>query len=77
MLENLVELKDKNNQTTGTVWDPKKVHRLLKGGRRQEKVRFIHQHQHIHSITLMCEVLELHRSTYYKYRHTLDSDYPD
>ena len=25
----------------------------------------------------MCEVLELHRSTYYKYRHKLDSDYPD
>jgi putative transposase len=25
----------------------------------------------------MCEVLEIHRSTYYKYRHTLDSDYPE
>jgi putative transposase len=25
----------------------------------------------------MCEVLEIHRSTYYKYRHTLDFDYPD
>lgn len=25
----------------------------------------------------MCEVLEIHRSTYYKYRHTLDPDYPD
>jgi ACT domain-containing protein len=24
----------------------------------------------------MCEVLELHRSTYYKYRHTIDLDYP-
>jgi transposase InsO family protein len=25
----------------------------------------------------MCEVLDIHRSTYYKYRHTLDPDYPD
>jgi hypothetical protein len=25
----------------------------------------------------MGEVLEIHRSTYYKYRHILDSDYPN
>jgi hypothetical protein len=77
MSNSVVEPKDINDQTTRSGMRFKKVHRLLKGDRRQKKVRFIHQHQHIHSITLMCEVLELHRSTYFKYRHTLDSDYPD
>lgn len=59
------------------VHHPKKVSNVLKGGRRFEKIRFIKDHQQDHSITLMCEVLDISRATYYKYRTHLDDDYPE
>ncbi len=36
---------------------------------------FINKEKENHSISLLCEVLEIKRSTYYKYRNTKDPDY--
>ena len=38
---------------------------------------FINKESCNHSISLLCEVLEIKRSTYYKYKNKVDSDYND
>ena len=66
-----------NWELQGAVWNSKKVSHILRTGGRQEKIAFIKLHAHEHSITLMCEVLEIHRSKYYKYVSFKDLDYKD
>jgi len=50
------------------IRDPKKVPGLLEGGRSKEKINFINKHKHIYRINIMCEVLEISKSNYYKYK---------
>lgn len=43
----------------------------------REKCNFITKYKYIHTIKLMCDVLDISRSTYYKYKNFIDNDYDD
>jgi len=53
----------------------KKYQTFLEGGRSREK-SFHHERATTSSLSVLCDVLEIAPSTYYKYRHQLDPDLP-